>query len=63
MLILGEGEIYMVDRDNAVFKAPQFRFPQRKNPKEHVFDTLLDGVRIKDSFSILSVQFIDYFIE
>ena len=44
MLILKEKEIYLIDRDNNVFAAPQFHFPQRKLPKEHVYDTLLDGV-------------------
>ena len=44
MLILKEKEIYLIDRDNNVFAAPQFHFPQRKFPREHVFDTLLDGV-------------------
>ena len=45
MLILREGEVYLIDRDNNVFAAPQFHFPQRKIPKEHVYDTLIDGVR------------------
>ena len=44
MLILKEKEIYLIDRDNSVFAAPQFLFPQRKNPLEHIYDTLLDGV-------------------
>ena len=44
MLILKEKEIYLIDRDNNVFAAPQFHFPRRKLPKEHVYDTLLDGV-------------------
>lgn len=45
MLILKEREIYLIDRDNNVFTAPQFYFPQRKNLKEHIYDTLIDGVR------------------
>ena len=48
MLILKEKEIYLIDRDNNVFAAPQFHFPQRKLPKEHVYDTLLDGVSPDD---------------
>ena len=44
MLILKEKEIYLIDRDNNVFAAPQFHFPQRKSLEEHVYDTLLDGV-------------------
>lgn len=45
MLILKEREIYLIDRDNNVFAAPQFHFPQRKILKEHIYDTLIDGVR------------------
>lgn len=44
MLILGEREVYLIDRDNNVFAAPQLHFPQRKFLKEHVYDTLLEGV-------------------
>ena len=45
LLILREREIYLIDRDNNVFAAPQFHFPQRKILKEHIYDTLIDGVR------------------
>ncbi|EDO40094.1 predicted protein [Nematostella vectensis] len=48
MLVVGEGQVYLIDRDNAVFSAPQFRFPQRKNPREHIFDTLIDGEMVFD---------------
>jgi len=44
MLILKEGEVYFLDRDNSVFISDKFFFPRRKNPDEHVFDTLVDGV-------------------
>ena len=44
MLILGEREVYLIDRDNNVFAAPQLHFPQRKFPNEHVYGTLLEGV-------------------
>ena len=44
MLILKEGEVYFLDRDNSVFISDKFFFPRRKNPEEHVFDTLVDGV-------------------
>ncbi len=47
MYIKGRGEIYLVDRDNAVFEAPQLTFPQRKSSHAHVEDTLLDGVNMK----------------
>ena len=53
MLILREQEVYLIDRDNNVFAAPQFHFPQRKILKEHIYDTLIDGVREK--FSIISI--------
>lgn len=48
MLILKEKEIYLIDRDNNVFGAPQIHFPQRKFPKEHVYDTLLEGEMVLD---------------
>lgn len=48
MLILKEREIYLIDRDNNVFAAPQFHFPQRKNLREHIFDTLIDGEMVLD---------------
>ena len=44
MLILKEGEVYFLDRDNSVFTSDKFFFPRRKNPEEHIFDTLVDGV-------------------
>ena len=44
MYIRGRKEVYLIDRDNAVFEAPQLTFPQRKNPHSHVEDSLLDGV-------------------
>ena len=45
MYIRGLHEIFLIDRDNSVFEAPQFLFPQRKYPNRNVEDTLLDGVR------------------
>ena len=44
LLILKEREVYLIDRDNNVFGAPQFHFPQRKNLHDHIYDTLIDGV-------------------
>ena len=44
MLILKENEVYLLDRDNSVFSTDKFKFPRRKAPDEHVFDTLVDGV-------------------
>lgn len=48
LLILREREIYLIDRDNNVFAAPQFHFPQRKILKEHIYDTLIDGEMVLD---------------
>ena len=46
MLILGAGEVYMVDRDNAVFRVSNLRIPSRRDlQREHMKDTLVDGVR------------------
>ena len=44
MLIDGEKEVYLFDRDHTVFHAPQLKFPKRKEPSKHVSHTLLDGV-------------------
>ena len=45
MLILKENEVYFLDRDNSVFVTDKIAFPRRKNPEEHIFDTVVDGVR------------------
>lgn len=45
MLIDGPDNVYMVDRDNAVYKVPSMRFPRRKEPSADIKETLLDGVR------------------
>ena len=44
MLIDGEDQTYFADRDNAIFRARGLTFPYRKNPSEHLADTLVDGV-------------------
>ena len=44
MYIRKEGEIYMLDRDNAVFSIPKLQFPSRKHVGQHIKDTLVDGV-------------------
>ena len=44
MYIKSRDEIYMVDRDNAVFAVPQLSFPARKRPGEFINETLVDGV-------------------
>lgn len=48
MLILKQGEVYFLDRDNSVFTTDKFTFPRRKNPDEHIFDTLIDGELVMD---------------
>lgn len=55
MLIDGENEVYFVDRDNCVFQVSNLRFPKRKKPKEHISDTLLDGV---SSFINILLKFV-----
>ena len=45
MYIRKEDEVYMVDRDNAVFLIPKVKFFNRHNLKQHLKDTLVDGVR------------------
>lgn len=44
MLIDGQNEVYFFDRDNNVFKVSNLTFLFRKNLREHLRDTLLDGV-------------------
>lgn len=44
MYIRGRGEVFMIDRDNAVFQVPDLSFPSRARPDDHLTDTLLDGV-------------------
>ncbi|VDP10279.1 unnamed protein product, partial [Soboliphyme baturini] len=47
ILIAGENEVYMIDRDNNYFSVPNLTFPHRKE-KRHIKDTLLDGELIFD---------------
>lgn len=44
MYIRKEGEVYMLDRDNAVFSVPHLQFPSRKHTEQHLKETLVDGV-------------------
>uniref|UniRef100_A0A1A8F7H1 mRNA-capping enzyme n=1 Tax=Nothobranchius korthausae TaxID=1143690 RepID=A0A1A8F7H1_9TELE len=48
MLINGKSEVYMIDRDNAVFHIANLEFPFRKDPRVHLSNTLLDGEMIID---------------
>ncbi|CAF1497422.1 unnamed protein product [Adineta steineri] len=44
LLILNKSEIYMIDRNNVVFKINYLWFPQDPNCTNHLENTLLDGV-------------------
>jgi len=48
MLINGSNEVYMLDRDNAIFHVPKLIFPKRKDLNMHISNTLLDGEMIID---------------
>ena len=48
MAILGKDQVFMIDRDNAVFKISGLQFPNRKDPSTHLTDTLLDGEMVLD---------------
>ncbi|RVE54673.1 hypothetical protein evm_000794 [Chilo suppressalis] len=48
MLIDGEGEVYMLDRDNCVFKVFGLKFLHRKDLRKHLKNTLLDGEMVID---------------
>ncbi|KAJ8321635.1 hypothetical protein KUTeg_000106 [Tegillarca granosa] len=43
MLVDGVNEVYMIDRDNAVFHVPHLEFPRRKDLNSHIRQTLMDG--------------------
>ena len=46
MLIDGVDSVYMIDRDNTVYRVPKMVFPKRKAPSANLTDTLLDGVSL-----------------
>ena len=48
MAILGRDRVYMIDRDNTVFKISGLTFPRRKDPTSHLTDVLLDGEMVLD---------------
>ncbi|KAJ8356067.1 hypothetical protein SKAU_G00188610 [Synaphobranchus kaupii] len=48
MLINGRNEVYMIDRDNSIFRVDNLEFPFRKDPRVHLSNTLLDGEMIID---------------
>ncbi|XP_022661967.1 mRNA-capping enzyme-like [Varroa jacobsoni] len=49
MLIAGKNRVYFLDRDNAVFKVDGLSFPWKKDPKQHLQCTLLDGEMVIDN--------------
>jgi mRNA-capping enzyme len=48
MLIRNESEVYMVDRDNAVFRINKVVFPTLQDQNERLKDTLVDGELVLD---------------
>ncbi|XP_072106080.1 mRNA-capping enzyme isoform X4 [Mobula birostris] len=48
MLIDGKNEVYMIDRDFAVFHVANLEFPLRKDLRVHLSNSLLDGEMIID---------------
>ncbi|KAI1305291.1 mRNA-capping enzyme [Halotydeus destructor] len=48
LLILNHGDVYFIDRDNAVFECKTVSFPKRKDANDHVKDTLVDGEMVID---------------
>ena len=44
MYINGKNDVFMLDRDNSVFRVQNLTFPKRKEPEKHLENTLLDGV-------------------
>lgn len=56
MLIDGDDEVYMLDRDNCVFKVSGLKFLHSKDRRRHLKNTLLDGV--SSLFQLISFYFI-----
>jgi mRNA-capping enzyme len=48
MAILGPGQVFCIDRDNAVFQINGLTFPRRKDIHGHITDTLIDGEMVLD---------------
>ena len=48
MAILGPDQVFMIDRDNAVFKISNVKFPKRKDLNLHLSDVLVDGEMVLD---------------
>uniref|UniRef100_A0A0A9WYI1 mRNA-capping enzyme n=2 Tax=Lygus hesperus TaxID=30085 RepID=A0A0A9WYI1_LYGHE len=48
MMILGENQVFFVDRDNSVFEVSGMTFVWRKDLTKHLTETLLDGEMVID---------------
>ncbi|RDD38378.1 mRNA-capping enzyme [Trichoplax sp. H2] len=51
MLIHKNDEIYMIDRNNSIFKIPHLKFPRGSDLNSHIENTLLDGEMVIDKVS------------
>lgn len=60
MLIDGKNEVYMIDRDNSVFHVANLEFPFRKDPRSHLENTLLDGVRALCACTVCCFLFLEF---
>ena len=47
MLIDGLNNVYMADRDHAIYHVPNLTYWKRKDLNAHLASTLVDGVRIE----------------
>lgn len=52
MYINGENKTYLLDRDNSVFIAKSLKFLHRKDLSQHLNNTLLDGVKLKNKLPL-----------
>ena len=49
MLIDGPNNVYMADRDHAIYHVPNLTYWKRKDLNAHLASTLVDGVRTFDN--------------
>jgi mRNA-capping enzyme len=48
MYVKGQGQVYFIDRDNAVFQIEDLSFFSSHDGKRHLVDTLVDGEMVVD---------------
>jgi mRNA-capping enzyme len=48
MFIMGQGQVYFIDRNNAVFQIEDLSFFSSHDGKRHLVDTLVDGEMVID---------------